>query len=94
MKEHIKSTKKEQKMSFDAETIEIMRSKVIMVVVIDFAETIFKKENDFMMKKNLKRIIASMLMVTTLIGSSCVANAATAVTDYGTMTYSLKKKFK
>lgn len=30
-------------------------------------------------------------MLTTIIGTTCVASAATAQTDYGTMTYYLKK---
>ena len=44
-----------------------------------------------MIKNKLKKFLAGALMITSIIGTTCVASAATTPTDYGTMTYSLRK---
>ena len=44
-----------------------------------------------MIKNKLKKFLEGALMITSIIGTTGVASAATTPTDYGTMTYSLRK---
>ena len=44
-----------------------------------------------MVKNKMRKVLAGVLMATTIVGSSCVANAATTSTSFGTMSYGIQK---
>ena len=89
-------TKKAEKMLFGAQDLEIKIHLIIFKYITGTTINEKQKNKRMMevtnMKKNfLKKALATAIMSVTLVSSSMVANAATASTDFGTMTYSLTK---